>query len=69
MTGFKAYPWKTLRYTDASNLGWYDVMIMKLKSVIFQELLPELKKGTGIIMIDLFLLGFYIINGLYLLKV
>ena len=44
-------------------------MIMKLKSVIFQELLPELKKGTGIIMIDLFLLGFYIINGLYLLKV
>ena len=31
--GFNAYPWKTFRYTGPSKLGWYDVMIMILKSV------------------------------------
>ena len=31
--GFNAYSWRTFRYTDASKLGWYDVIMMILKSV------------------------------------
>ena len=31
--GFNAYPWRTFWYTGPSKLGWYDVMIMILKSV------------------------------------
>ena len=33
--GFNAHPWRTFRFTKASKLGSYDVILMKLKNVTY----------------------------------
>ena len=36
--GFNSYLWRTFRYTNASYLGWYDIIMMKSDSLIWQHI-------------------------------
>ena len=35
--GFIAYQWKTFKYSDASKLSWYDVIVFKSESLIWHH--------------------------------